>query len=72
MVLQVDHEPSVPTLEVLLLSCLAYAAVHSLALLLAGVLTLQRSHMLLLQSAAAVVAAILELMVSVALRPLAD
>lgn len=29
--LQVDHEPSVPTLEVLLLSCLAYAAVHNLA-----------------------------------------
>jgi hypothetical protein len=65
VVVQVDHEPSVPTLEALLLSCLAFAAVQNLSVLLAGCMTLTRSQLLQLQSAAAVVAVVLELLVSV-------
>lgn len=61
---QVDHEPSVPTLEALLLSCLAFGAVHNLSALVASCLTLKRSQTMLLQSAAAVVAVVLELLVS--------
>lgn len=61
---QVDHEPSVPTLETMLLSCLAFAAVHSLQVLMAGCLQLKRSHNLLLQGGAAVMAVIFELLVS--------
>ena len=58
-----DHEPSVPTLEVLLLSCLAFAGVHCLQALLAGSGSLQRGQALLLQCAAAVVAVVFELLV---------
>jgi hypothetical protein len=61
---QVDHEPSVPTLEALLLSCIAFAAQHNLTAVMAGSSTLNRSHMLLLQAAAAAVAVVLELVVS--------
>lgn len=62
---QVDHEPSVPTLEVLLLSCLAFAAVHCLqATMAAAPNSLARGRALLLQCAAAVVAVVFELLVS--------
>lgn len=58
----VDHEPSVPTLEALLLSCLAFAAVHNLRAMMAGCTSLRHNHTLLLQSGAAVVAVVLELL----------
>jgi len=64
-VVQVDHEPSVPTLEALLLSCLAFAAVHNLRAMMAGCTSLRHNHTLLLQSGAAVVAVVLELLVRV-------
>jgi hypothetical protein len=64
VVLQVDHEPSVPTLEALLLSCLAFAAVHNLSALLGGCVALKHIQLLQLQSAAAVVAVVFELLVS--------
>lgn len=57
----VDHEPSVPTLEALLLSCIAFAAQHNLTAVMAGSSTLNHSHMLLLQAAAAALAVVLEL-----------
>lgn len=62
---QVDHEPSVPTLQALLLSCLAFAAVRNLEVLLASSSNMQPkpSLTLLLQAVAAFLAAIFEIAV---------
>lgn len=67
--MQVEHEPSVPTLEALLLSCIAFAAQHNLAAVTAGSSTLHHNHTLLLHAAAAAVAVVLELLVSQQRQP---
>lgn len=66
---QVEHEPSVPTLEALLLSCITFAAQHNLAAVMACSSTLHRNHTLLLHAAAAAVAVVLELLVSQQRQP---
>lgn len=69
--LQVEHEPSVPTLSVLLLSCVAFAAAHNLRLLMTytwghreSSTQSQHQHEGLLLAAAAMVAVVLDFMVS--------
>jgi hypothetical protein len=66
---QVEHEPSVPTLSVLLLSCLAFAGAACLRVMLAYQLQQLPELRGVLTTAAALLAIVLDFMVS-AIAPL--
>jgi hypothetical protein len=60
----VDHEPSVPTLSVVLLSCLSFGGAANIRILLADSLVSQPELASLLTTAAALLAIVLDFMVS--------